>query len=56
MDTQTIFSIKLFILPVMNNKQTNLNQMQPTNIKEKKTFAIVIPYVGNNFTYLQKIF
>ena len=30
----------------MNSRQINLNQMQPTNKKEKETIAIKTPYVG----------
>ena len=30
----------------MNNRQTNLNQTQPTNKKEKETITVEIPYVG----------
>ena len=30
----------------MNSRQTNLNQTQPTNKKEKETITIEIPYMG----------
>ena len=30
----------------MNRRQSNLNQTQPTNKKEKETVAFEIPYVG----------
>ena len=30
----------------MNSRQTNLNQTQPTNKKEKETIAVEISYVG----------
>ena len=30
----------------MNSRQTNLNQTQPTNKKEKETITVEIPYVG----------
>ena len=30
----------------MNSRQTNLNQTQPTNKKEKETNTVEIPYVG----------
>ena len=30
----------------MNCRQTNLNQTQPANKKEKETVAVEIPYVG----------
>ena len=45
MDTLNYFFDKVFY-QFINNRQTNLNQTQPTNKKEKETITVDIPYVG----------
>ena len=45
MDFPNYFFDKVFY-QFMNSKQTNLNQMQPINKKEKETITVEIPYVG----------
>ena len=40
----------------MSSRQTNLNQMQPTNKKEKETITLEIPNVGNSLPYSPKTF
>ena len=40
----------------MNSRQTNLNQTQPTNKKEKKSLQLKFHMWGNSLTYSQKTF